>query len=214
MGFLGSKRAARVAFAAVIICPLLRLGLLMFAPSFRAGIGHTFPTVADQIATGCLLACYAPRLAASPRLVAFMKGPAFWAVPIVAVLAAFGPSAKLQTLVWESVSNVGIALLIWRVVNQPAGWVGRFLNARPVVFVGVLSYSLYLWQQPFFNPESKLAVASFPLNLLVVLPLALASYYLVERPAMRFRARLERRLRARPTAAPPPPAVSLPAPPA
>jgi peptidoglycan/LPS O-acetylase OafA/YrhL len=210
---LGSARASRVALVTVIVCPLLRLGLLMFAPSFRPGIGFTFPTVADQIATGCLLACYGPRLAASPRLVAALRGPAFWCVPIVAALAAFGPSAKLQCLVWESVSNFGIALLIWRVVNQPEGWAGQVLNARPVVFVGVLSYSLYLWQQPFFNRESTLGFTRFPLNILAAISLALCSYYIVERPALRLRTRLERWLRARQGTAVPP-GLSMPAPPA
>jgi peptidoglycan/LPS O-acetylase OafA/YrhL len=213
VSFLGSARAGRIALATIFVCPLLRLGLLMFAPSFRPGIGFTFPTVADQIATGCVLACYGPRLAASPRLVAALRHPLFWCVPVVALLAAFGPSAKLQCLVWESVSNVGIALLIWRVVNHPDDWAGLFLNARPVAYVGVLSYSLYLWQQPFFNRESTLPIARFPLNLAAAVSLALVSYYVVERPALRFRARLERRLRAR-QGTTPPPTFPVPAPPA
>jgi len=192
--YLGSAKASRVAIATVVAAPLLRIGLLMFAPSFRDGIGYTFPTVADAIATGCLLACYAPRLAAMPRVVAFLQRPAFWWIPVIALAAKFGPSAKLDCLLWQSVSNFGIALLIWRVVNLPGDWAGRLLNARPVVFVGVLSYSLYLWQQPFLSPHSTLAVARFPLNLAIAFTLALASYHLIERPALRLRARLERRL--------------------
>ena len=119
MKVLGSARASRGALAAVVICPLLRIGLLVLAPDFRAGIGETFPTVADQIATGCLLACYGGAIADSPRLLAFLRGRAFWCVPVIAVLAAHAPSAKLDSLIWQSVSNVGIALLIWRVVDNP-----------------------------------------------------------------------------------------------
>jgi peptidoglycan/LPS O-acetylase OafA/YrhL len=208
--YLGSGRASRVAFGAVVICPFLRFGLLLFAPDFRLGIGETFPTVADQIATGCLLACYRGRIAGSPRLLAFLRGRAFWLVPALAVLAAQAPSAKLDSLIWQSISNVGIAFLIWRVVDNSGEWAGRFLNARPIVFIGVLSYSLYLWQQPFFNSDSRLAVARFPMNVVMTLLLALASYYVIERPALRFRTRIERRLRA-PAA---PPGLSLPAPPA
>jgi peptidoglycan/LPS O-acetylase OafA/YrhL len=211
MKYLGARRAARVAVGAVLICPLLRLALLMFAPSFRPGIGMTFPTVADQIATGCLLACYRPRLEAAPRLVAFLRRSVFWFVPALAVLAAFGPSAKLDCLVWQSVSNVGIALLIWRVVSYPADRVGQVLNARPIVFVGVLSYSLYLWQQPFFNPAATFAVARFPLNLAMAFSLALLSYYVIEQPALRFRTRLER-LRRVGQAPAAPPDISLQAP--
>jgi peptidoglycan/LPS O-acetylase OafA/YrhL len=210
--WLRSERASRIALAAVIIGPFLRFGLLLFAPELRPGIGETFPTVADSIATGCVLACYRGRIARSPRLLAFLRGRAFWWVPAIAVLAAQAPSAKLDALIWQSVCNIGIAALIWRVVDNPGDWAGRFLNARPVVFVGMLSYSLYLWQQPFFNRDSALGVARFPLNVVVTVLLALTSYYVVERPALRFRTWIERRVRAA-RAAVAPPQLS-PAPPA
>ena len=79
---------------------------------------------------------------------------------------------------------------------------GRFLNARPVVFVGVLSYSLYLWQQPFLNRHSSHAMAAFPLNIVFAFGAALASYYLIERPALRLRARIEVAWQARTQAIP------------
>jgi peptidoglycan/LPS O-acetylase OafA/YrhL len=191
MKYLGPRRAGRLALATVILAPLLRLALLVDAPSFRQGIGETFPTVADAIATGCLLACHRARIDAYPRLAAFLRGPRFWIVPAVILAAAFVPSAKLDCLVGQTVANLGIALLIDRMVRFPDAPTGRFLNARPVVFVGVLSYSLYLWQQPFLARQSHRALASFPLNLLLAIGLALASHYLVERPALRLRARLE-----------------------
>ena len=55
------------------------------------------------------------------------------------------------------------------------GRVGRVLNAAPLVFVGWLSYSLYLWQQPFLNRSSDAALAAFPLNIGIVALLALIS---------------------------------------
>jgi peptidoglycan/LPS O-acetylase OafA/YrhL len=55
-----------------------------------------------------------------------------------------------------------------------------------------MSYSLYLWQQPFLNRSEQTAWTSFPLNLVLVLVCALASYSFVERPALAFRRRLER----------------------
>ncbi len=59
------------------------------------------------------------------------------------------------------------------------------------MFLGALSYSLYLWQQPFINPTGGARVNAFPLNLGLALVCALASYYLVEQPMLRLRARLE-----------------------
>ena len=191
MKYLGGRRAAGLALATVILSPLLRFALLVDAPSFRQGIGETFPTVADAIATGCLLACHRARIDAWPRLTAFLRGPRFWSIPAVALGAAFVPSAKVDCLLGQTIANLGIALVIDRMVRFPEALSGRFLNARPVVFVGVLSYSLYLWQQPFLARESHRGTASFPLNLALTIALALCSHYLIERPALRFRARLE-----------------------
>ena len=212
--FLGSARAGRLAIATIILCPLLRLGLLMFAPSFRAGIGYTFPTVADAIATGCVIAIYRSQLAASPRLVAFLRHSAFWGLAVLAVAAEFGPSTKLHCLLWESVSNICAGLLIWRFVTYQGDRAAWFLNLRPVVFLGVLSYSLYLWQQPFFDSNSTLVVAHFPLSLVAAFAMALCSYYLVERPALQFRTRLERRLWAAPATPAAPELSTIPMPPA
>jgi peptidoglycan/LPS O-acetylase OafA/YrhL len=61
-----------------------------------------------------------------------------------------------------------------------------------MVFIGTLSYSLYLYQQPFLNRHSDALVASFPLNLALALAAACASYYAVERPVLRIRRMLRR----------------------
>ncbi len=197
--FFRSTRASRVALGVMIVCPLLRLGLMIAAPTFRPGIGETFPTVADTIATGCLLACLRSQIDASPRFLAFLSGKTFWFVPALALAAAFEWSAKLDCLVGQTVANVGIALLIARMVRFPSTLSGRFLNARPVIFVGVLSYSLYLWQQPFLNRHGTHALSHFPLNLVLAFSAALASYALIERPALRLRARIEKWIPRAPT---------------
>jgi len=83
------------------------------------------------------------------------------------------------------------------------------LNSRPFVFVGLLSYSIYLWQQLFLNRYATSLPTSFPLNLSLALAAALASYYLVERPSLRFRQRVERALLPRRTEAGAPSAGAL-----
>ena len=42
---------------------------------------------------------------------------------------------------------------------------GRVLNAAPLALVGLISYSLYLWQQPFLNRDGHAVWMAFPLNL-------------------------------------------------
>jgi peptidoglycan/LPS O-acetylase OafA/YrhL len=77
--------------------------------------------------------------------------------------------------------NLSIAGLVPHVIQHPY-WI---LNVAPVAWIGRVSYSIYLWQQPFFfnsNPHSPL----FPLWGLV---LACISYYLIEQPILRYRDR-------------------------
>jgi len=73
-------------------------------------------------------------------------------------------------------------------------WALGVLEHRFVLIAGTLSYSLYLWQQPFYKE-----VPGFP-ERLAVLPLALLagvlSYRLIEQPARRA---LNRRFHARPS---------------
>ena len=65
------------------------------------------------------------------------------------------------------------------------------MNLRPLAFVGLLSYSLYLWQEPFLLPggQSRAWTSAFPLNIGCAVLAALASYYLVERPFLKLKNR-------------------------
>jgi peptidoglycan/LPS O-acetylase OafA/YrhL len=190
--FAGMRGGLRAAALVVLAAPSLRLAMGIW-PSLRPGIGETFPSVADALATGCVLAGLRPWLARSPRWHSFLTSPVFWLTPLAVMAAARNPSARLDWLIGETVMNVGIAVIIEKAIRVPDDLLGRILNARPLVFIGTLSYSLYLWQQVFLNRRGSSDLQSFPWNLILVGLTALASYYLVERPFLRLRVRLERR---------------------
>jgi peptidoglycan/LPS O-acetylase OafA/YrhL len=59
------------------------------------------------------------------------------------------------------------------------------LNLAPVAWLGRISYSLYLWQQPFCNAPS----VHSGYVVLLALAFACTSYYAVEQPLLRFRAK-------------------------
>lgn len=86
------------------------------------------------------------------------------------------------------------------------GWLRVFLCSKPVQAVGLTSYGIYLWQQPFtapktyfsgtvektyFSDASQIIPLLLPLLCLIV-PL---SYFLIEKPAMRYGKFLSRRSR-------------------
>ena len=93
--------------------------------------------------------------------------------------------------------DLACAVLILAVLN--GRWIGRHLfELKPFVALGLVSYAFYLWHMPVFywvrrvgrhwNDAERVAVA-----LVVTLALTIASWYLLERPMMRWKDRLESR---------------------
>ena len=158
-------------------------------------IEEAFPCMMDSIAVGCLLAAIAPRLDASPRYQRLLDSWLFLLVPVAVAIAQLPVHPSVQYTIGTTVENLGLALIVDRAVRRPDDLVGVVLNWRPLVWLGTLSYSLYLWQEPFVNHYRHGTVNSFPLNLGLAFACALASYYLIEKPILDWRARRAARAR-------------------
>jgi peptidoglycan/LPS O-acetylase OafA/YrhL len=199
----GTRRALFLAAATVLVVPLVRLAEWELFRSAGYGVGHRFETIADAIAVGCVLACARPWLHRFEPYMRLLRSPLFVLVPVLALAGNMMHDHPLIAFaVGITVMNVCLALCLDWCVTFHEGRVGRVLNATPLVFVGWISYSLYLWQQPFLNRASQAALAQFPLNIVLTIAAALASYYLIERPSLQLRKRVESRKR-RPASAPP-----------
>ena len=192
---LGPRRALRAALAFVIASPIIRAIDFYGVPSWRGMEGESFWTIGDSIAIGCVLAGARVRLGLNARWINFQRSPWFALVPVgVLVCYLAGERYTLPSLVLlQTLTIAGIAACIDWALRFPDGRVGRVLNARPIVFVGVLSYSLYLWQQPFFDRRDGMAIAVFPFNVVLAISAALCSYFLVERTMLAVRERIEAR---------------------
>ena len=86
---------------------------------------------------------------------------------------------------------LGAVLLIWANRNPAQStWAGRFLSIKPLVFVGLISYSLYLWHWPIFAFFRYWELVPYSAGFRFALVgagfvVAVASYYLVEQPFRR-----------------------------
>ncbi len=191
VGLRGGFRSALVMLA---VSPLCRLAAEAFA-GWPGNARYGFESVADALATGCLLARHRDALWQYRPYRALLESRWSVAIPAAVLGAALvcgqwpGPVAAVGL----TLLNVTVAVAIDWCLRRPDTLVGRVLNLPPVAFVGTLSYSLYLWQQPFLNETATGALAW---RLAAVFALALASFYLVEQPTLRLRAHVERRWRS------------------
>lgn len=182
-----------IAIAVICIAPLLRTAYFFGLASSLGPqyIGFSFPTVADALATGCLLAIGYKKFA----IIVERFGGWLVLVPVATVLIPLMPqflTTRGYNLLGITLMNFGIAISIQHAIEKRY----RVLNWRPVVWIGVLSYSLYLWQAPFLNRYSNGAWAAFPLNLVLTFMFAAGSYYLIERPFLAIRDRVNERRKA------------------
>ena len=96
-------------------------------------------------------------------------------IALLALNAAM-PYVAFSYPVGQTLMNLLIALVVHRLIVFPDSPAGRFLNHPALVGFGAMSYSLYLWQQPFLNRASVRQLPRFPMNIALALAAALLSY--------------------------------------
>ncbi len=189
--FMSMSRVRKLALWLIVLAPFSRVATYLLCPAMVANgkVSGMLHTRVDTLMFGCLLALiwrttrFAERthrwLHASTFHVAWVA--AFIALPLLAVFA--GESFRF---VYLTLSGITMSWLLVYVVRKPLSVPGRILNARPVKYIGVTSYSLYLYQQIFTGAMMRY----FPFNLMAMCAATACSYYLIERPSLRLRDRI------------------------
>ncbi len=167
----GVKVARRFCWLVVCVAPLCRLALV------GHDFPHFFPSVADSLAFGCLLAFYQDDLKRS--VTQKLSSPfAFVVLSSITVWTGWVIYGSAQTLT-RGLAPALIALTVAVAIERK----DYILNCLPMRSLGLLSYSLYLWQQPFLTLHGPYDI--LPLRLALSLVVACASYYFVEQPCLR-----------------------------
>ena len=185
---LGFERTRKIAMWTIALSPFIRIACYFMG--FRE-LGRYSFTVADTLATGCLLAMMAPTLKRYDRLLLTRTTGLVSAVVVVGthVASFWHPLTKYYNSFGVTLVQIAIAVLIYNAVHLKYS----FLNWKPVAGIGVLSYSLYLWQQLFLNRYSEQWYTAFPQNIVLASLAAMASYLIVEQPMLRLRERLQQK---------------------
>jgi peptidoglycan/LPS O-acetylase OafA/YrhL len=194
LAWLGRRRALMGLMTVVAISPTIRV-LLWAAFPEDVSLGLIkISTVArlDEISAGALLAFLAHdpgALTRRPRGRIAMFGPVA-AGFLLATDILYTATGFFEIAARDTVKSAAITGLIALIVFRPRSASARLLESRPMVALGALSYSLYLWQQPFLVTESRSPLGRWPLNLAMAFGFAVGSYLLVERPFLRLKDRL------------------------
>lgn len=187
---LRPHRALWAAAAVIVLGPIARSAAWLFLRGTPYYDLNMFPMVADSLAMGCLLARMRPWLETQGWYLRLFRPVYSLGLLALVLVTNRYMTYTVVSVIGSSLINLSLAVLIHRSVYASTDWVGKLLNWKPVVFVGALSYSLYLWQQPFLNRQSSAWANAFPQNLALAAAAALASYLLLEKPLLRLRHRL------------------------
>jgi peptidoglycan/LPS O-acetylase OafA/YrhL len=179
-------RATRVAVAAVILCPIFRW-FAWRTVSDVMSVSYHFEMVADALALGCLVALTARHL----RKVRLMNSSAVVGVSFAVILicCALDRTHPQFEPISYSIEAISAALIVASLSFYRDTVAARALRWPPLVWIGLISYSLYLWQQMFCFPTpggAPFEFQRFPWNVLLAFAAASISYYAVESPMRRY----------------------------
>jgi peptidoglycan/LPS O-acetylase OafA/YrhL len=126
---------------------------------------------------------------------------------VIVVIAIFTESFDDRTLYAGTLTvfAIVVAILILTVVVDEGAPLAKLLALPPLVYIGKVSYALYLWHQVILGSFISPSIAGAPRSLIGV-PLsfaaAVASYHLVERRFLRLKLRDRLRLTGTPADVP------------
>jgi peptidoglycan/LPS O-acetylase OafA/YrhL len=164
--------------------------------------GHIYgatDTRADSILFGCALAVWNNPALDQPRLASSVWKYCLLPVAVAALIASLAIRSQLfRQTGYFSLQGAALALLLVAAIRFHAWPLFRWLNYRPIAFIGVLSYSLYLVHAVLLSLVERLWPQwHAPLRSLVALCASLliswAIYLCVERPCARLRKKLSER---------------------
>jgi peptidoglycan/LPS O-acetylase OafA/YrhL len=180
---LGPIRSRSIAIVSIVLLPFARIASYALFPKSRFQLSAMFHLGIDEIFWGALVA-----LAYARGTHLKLKGNRWlgWLTLAYAVVTIFVLTPAIDQVpglgrfvVPTAYSSFASLLLLW-LLSGDTGIIRAALQWRPLCWVGVISYSLYVWQELFL--AVKPVELPFPFNVGCAFLAAILSYYLVESP--------------------------------
>jgi peptidoglycan/LPS O-acetylase OafA/YrhL len=204
--FLGNRRALYLAIIGAIFCGFWRIYITCnpYSANARALIGsaaarHVWRT--DARFDGLMMGCAAAIVLTFPAVRDFMHRNFPKELPLV--LGVFLILNLTATDCWPTTATyVLVTLMLGSSLVVEEGLIHKLLNTRILVWVGTVSYSIYIWQELFMVRMSKNQfplgrLSQLPLNLVAVFAVSALSFYFIERPCISLGKRVVQNWRGR-----------------
>jgi peptidoglycan/LPS O-acetylase OafA/YrhL len=191
LALAGKKRAVWVASAGAISCAVFRF--FHWAAYSESPIHVRTEVHCDALLVGCIFALLM-QSEQSHRIRGWILrygSPLFWALVPVLLWHIY----RYQALI-PLTESLTMAVMIVCTSVLPSTLPGKLLEWKHLKFLGVISYSLYLWQESvLYIPLPKLGALLLPF-------IAILSYGLIERPCTSYGHRLAKKLQRAPAVKP------------
>jgi len=195
---LGLTRTAWLALGLALCSWAARAGLLWLGATDRR-VYSGLDTHADGLLLGCALALACTQLSSSQRRITLPSMAPLAALSVLGTILALASwNARVMFFGGYALANAAAALVIASLVLGSSGRIGALVRAalelRPLVWVGGMSYGLYLWHYPIFRVLRAAGLGRFPtlgIGVLLTFAIAFASFKFVEKPALRLKKRYE-----------------------
>jgi peptidoglycan/LPS O-acetylase OafA/YrhL len=180
----GPRRWLHVSIIIICITPFVRWYMYLNLTGNYVAVSREFQAICDSLLTGAVAAMLFNYVSENRKLKSMAEGK-FALVTGVLMLGIGYASVLIRPefsyVFGQTFSNFGIALILQYLVRSPGGLIGKFVSNRIFVWFGLISYSLYIWQQPFTNFKLSSFEVSFPQNIVLAIMAAFISYSLIER---------------------------------
>ncbi len=188
------RNAGFALMAPILICPLLRVAAyLKLLPGHIYSGAFSFDTIAIGCAAALLLFHFSDRI--GPILkskLKFLLPVGFLLILVPYALTKLYRLGMFTIPLGEPVQAIGFCILLLAGITNPQRLFFPALQWRWLVWMGVLSYSIYIWQMIFCTKAEAYGLGpvfwlSFPCWMLSAVLAASASFYLLERPLFALR---------------------------
>jgi peptidoglycan/LPS O-acetylase OafA/YrhL len=177
----------------LFLFPIIRVVSYLIFPNQRGQLGMMLHTFGDAIFWGCYMALLERYESVKVKKVmdVFLNRKI---IPISLLIFIFIISPNLKYYlkgaydlsVGFTLEGISIGLLLLHIIqNKPR--FANFLNGKVISWIGVLSYSLYVWQQLFLGSAFKGITSIFPINIGLIVLTAYISYTFVEKPILKLK---------------------------